>query len=100
MVADSGANGRERPLHEPEREHPGGHRRGDAARAPGDAAATSAASSFGLAYESSRTPGTRKATAGTTIAVSIAAGTKRSARAISGGIGRRANSAMNDSRDR
>ena len=45
-------------------------------------------------------PGAENTTAGTTIAISIAAGTKRSARATSGGISTFANSAMNESRDR
>ena len=34
--ARTGARGRQRPLHQPERDHPGGHRRGDAAGAPRD----------------------------------------------------------------
>src|SRR5271156_7042165 len=61
-------------------------------------AATSAAMSLALPGLSHRTPGGMNTTAGTTIAVSIATGTCLSPSARSGGISRRANKAMNDSR--
>ena len=64
------------------------------------AAAASAATSFGFVYEKASVPGAENTIGGTTIAISIAAGTKRSARATSGGISTFANTAMNDSRDR
>src|SRR5881296_1212827 len=62
------------------------------------APATSAAISFALPGSRRSSPGVMKTTAGTTIAVTIATGTCLSARASSGGISRRANKAMNDSR--
>src|SRR6185503_8676189 len=60
--------------------------------------ATSAAISLTLPAPRASSPGAANTIAGTTIAVSIAAGTWRKARASSGGISRRANSAMNDRR--
>src|SRR5438445_10345540 len=62
------------------------------------APATRAAISFALPASRRSSPGIVKTTAGTTIAVTIATGTCLSACASRGGISRRANKAMNDSR--
>src|SRR2546430_15643295 len=62
------------------------------------APATSAAMSLALPGSTRSTPGVMNTTAGTTIAVSIATGTCLSASASSGGMSRRANNAMKDSR--
>ncbi len=63
------------------------------------AAAASAARTFGSVHAEAPVAGP-VTTIGRMSAVSIAAGTNLSARASSGGIARRANSAMNDRRDR
>ncbi len=60
-------------------------------------AASTAAATFGVARSVARP--CASTTIGTMSAVSIAAGTYRSARASSGGIARRAKNAMNDRRD-
>src|SRR5450631_1402657 len=61
--------------------------------------ATTAATSLALPAVRSSAPGTMNTTAGTAIAVNIAAGTWRNARDNKGGMSLRANHAMNDTRE-
>src|SRR5450631_2218560 len=61
--------------------------------------ATTAATSLALPALRSSVPGAMNTTAGTAIAVSIAAGTWRKARDNKGGMSLRANHAMNDTRE-